>query len=225
MTKAAVAKNFPMYPWSDGSKRSYNGYATNFPLTENPISEAGLWIPGGISSPRTNPQTVGTHAYGTMSSFDGTNFIDSIAVLNAPFSANQSVQGTVWNTGAVDGLEIELVLRGNISALSNTGYEVDIVHTGPSVGLVSWNGPPNAFTILTTSNVNVSISDGDVWFAQMVGTVVTVKCNGNLVLTYDTAGDAFKIASGTPGIGFWNQTGSATNSPNFGWKHFQASNL
>lgn len=202
-----------------------NSYSTNFPLTENPLSESGTWINGSISSPRTSAQSVSGHAYGTMSSFDGTNFDDSVAILAKTFHQNQSVQGTLFNSGAINGQEAELVLRGNISASSNTGYETDLVLVTNSVNLVSWNGPPNNFTTLASATSGVSFANGAVWSAQIVGTVITIKCNGTTVLTHDTAGDAFQIASGSPGMGFWNETGSSTNSPNLGWSHFQASDL
>lgn len=218
----------PTVLYSAGLKPSpsIKSYSTNFPLTENPISEGAVWVSGGISSPRTNVQTANNHAYATMSSFDGTNFDDSIAVLAQGYSANQSCQGTIWNTGAINGQEVELVLRGNIAATSNTGYEVDLVIQGGTAALVSWNGPANIFTQLVANTAtNVSLNDGDVWLAQMIGPLITVKCNTNIVFTYDTSGDAFRILSGSPGMGFWNQTGSSANSPNFGWKHWQATEL
>lgn len=200
-------------------------FSTSFPLTENPISQGGAWISGGINPPRTDARTDGVHAFGTMSSFDGTNFPDSIAILSQIFPGNQWVQGTVWNTGAVDNTEIELVLRGNLTSSTNTGYEIDIVHGGPIINLVSWNGPDNDFTIIATQTSGITVNDGNIFYAQIVGTVITIKLNGTTVLTHDTSGDAFKIASGSPGIGFWNQTGSSTNSPLFGWKSFSAGSL
>jgi len=200
-------------------------YSTNFPLTENPISEGGKWISGGINPPRTNVQTASAHAYGTMTSFDGTNYDDSIAILSSAFPANQWAQGTLYNNGAVDLTEVELVLRGNLTATNNTGYEIDIVHSGPLVNLVSWNGPDNNFTILRGYNTGFTINDGDVFYAQIVGTVITLKCNGSTFATYDTSGDAFKVSSGSPGMGFWNQTGSSANSPKFGLKAYSAGSL
>lgn len=201
-------------------------YSTNFPLTENPLSEGGIWIDGGISSPRTNPQSVAGHAYGTMSSFDGTNFPDSIAVLAASYHPNQSVQGTIFNSGAIAGLEVELVLRGDITATNNTGYEVDLVLSNTSLGLVRWNGAPNDFTILQSGiTTNVSLANGSVWFAKIVGTLITVTCNGSAVTTYDTSADSLILQGGRPGLGFWNQTGSSANSPNFGWSNWQASEI
>lgn len=202
------------------------GFFTNFPSTENPLSQSGAWIEGGISSPRTNAQSTTGHAYGTMSSFDMVNFNDSIAVLAQNFPANQAVQGTIFNSSALSGQEVELILRGNISGASNTGYEVDLVLSNNSANLVSWNGPPNDFTILVNdATTNASFNNGDVWYAQIVGTVVTVKCNNLPVISYDTSGDTFKISSGHPGVGFWNQTGSSANSIKFGWSTFMANYL
>lgn len=200
-------------------------YSTSFPLTENPISEGGTWISGGINPPRTDAQTAG-HAYGTMTSFDGTNFDDSIAILSRVYPNNQWVQGVIWNASAPSNMEIELVLRGNLTSSNNTGYELDILDSGV-VSWVSWNGPDNTFTLLAQTTIGTSINDGDVWYGQIVGTVLSAKCNGVTVaaLTYDTTSDAVKIASGSPGMGFWNNTGSSTNSPKFGWKSFSAGSL
>lgn len=201
-------------------------YTTSFARAEVPISEDRRWTSGGINPSRTAVVTDGAHAYGTMGSFDSTNFIDSIAILTPSFPANQSVQGTIYNSSALSGQEAELVLRGNLTTVTNTGYEIDLVLSSGSISVVSWNGPANTFTVLQSGiTANVSFVDGAVWYAQIVGTVITVKCNGTTVTTYDTVSDAFKVASGNPGIGFWNQTGSVANSTKLGWKSFTAGSL
>ena len=200
-------------------------YTTTFPQIENPISESEAWISvGAINSHCTNVQTDGSIAYGTMVSFDSVNYTDSIALVTKAFPANQSVQVTLSNTSAPSGLEVELWLRGNASSSSMSGYECDLVVSSGSLYIVRWNGPANDFTILVSAiTANVSLADGAVWYAEIVGTVITVKCNGTTVYTYDTAAEgASKITSGNPGIGFWNETGSAGNQNKFGVKDFSA---
>ena len=65
-----------------------------FPVAENPISEGGHWLNGGVigldwHNVRTN---VGL-AYGTM--FEGGGFNDSTAVLTGAWGQTQTVQATV----------------------------------------------------------------------------------------------------------------------------------
>jgi len=199
-------------------------YNTSFPLTENPISESGAWIAGTISPPRTNVQSDGVHAFATMVSFDGTNFNDSVAILNGTWPANQWVQGTVYNQSALSGQECELVLHGTLTALTNTGLEIDCVLVTGHIDLVAWLGPPNSFSTLASAT-GITFNDGDVIYAQIVGTVVTIKKNGATVLTHDTAGDSLPFSSGAPGQGHWNQTGSAANCTKLGWKNWQAGAL
>ena len=72
-----------------------------------------------------------------------------------------------------------------------------------------------------------SFRDSDVWYADMVGNVITVKCNGKLVWRSDRSGDATIWTTGNPGIGFYVDTNLGTPSPNdtFGWKSFTAQSL
>jgi hypothetical protein len=202
-------------------------YTTNFPLTEPLISEGGKWISGGVNPPRTDVQTDGVHAFGTMISQPSNVFPDSIACLNSFSSNNHRVTGTLYNVGAVSGLEVELVLRCNLTSATNTGYEIDLVRSISAVNFVRWNGPDNNFTIATgfPISTNVNLNDGAVWVAQIVGNIVTVTCNGNAVFTADIT-TAFSgglvISSGTPGIGFWCETGNAADRTKFGLRNFSA---
>ena len=202
---------------------SVKSYSTNFNATENPISESGAWLSAAtINSNVTNVQTGGGIAYGTMISFDTVNYIDSIALMTGTFSVNQSVQATLSNSSAVSGLEAEIWLHGNITPTTVTGYEVDLVYGSGNLYLARWNGPANNYTqVAGPISANVVLTNGAVWYAEIVGTVITVKCNGTSVLVYDTAAEgASKITSGNPGIGFWNETGSAGNQNKLGWTDF-----
>lgn len=213
---------------------AYSGgfFTTNFPATENPLSQGGAFLLGAQASPRTNAQSAANHAYGTMvSTSGGTDYEDSCAILAAPFHANQSAQATIWNTGAVAGLEVELLLRGSISSGFVQCYEIDfVIEQGGFINIANWKGSPTSLDILasTFGSGNITYNDGDVVYADIVGTLITVKINNVTKLTCDTStfpGSNYPITSGSPGISFWNQTGSSSNSPNFGFKDFTAMGL
>jgi hypothetical protein len=231
-TKNVVKAGRVYYPWSDGSRRSYQEipYTTNFPLTENPISEGGKWRNGGIDAPRTNVQTDGAGAFGTMSTFDGTNFPDSVAFLNG-YTNDHSISTVLRNNAAPTTMEVEQILRGDITSTSQPGYEVDL---GQSFGLnlVRLNGPDNDFTIapgFPITGGSISTSDGAIWFSKIQGNLINVKCNGSFVVTnFDITtgfGGGLVITSGNPGQGYWNDTNSSANSPKFAWKSWTSDNV
>lgn len=212
-------------------------YSTNFPLTENPLSEGGLWIPGTVfaqgAATKGAPQTASGHAYSTMVSFDGTNFDDSIACLSG-FGANHEVTCTVANAGGATGLEVEILLRSDITSAHIFQYELDCVFNLGGIHLVRWDmtaGSPNSFTSLRAGQSNEApLADGDQVYGSIVGTVVTCKYKPfggsfTTLFTYDTAGDTTKYSTGNPGIGFWNETGSATNQPKLAFSSFAANTL
>jgi hypothetical protein len=204
-------------------------YTTDFNLSENPISEGGAWLSGAVA-PRTQVQTGNGNAYGTMVSFNGRDYPDSVACLAGPFPANQQITATLYNNGAVSGLEVELLLRCDFSLTRAFCYELDLVLSGGHVSWVRWDmttANPNTYQVLVAGppGSNIHFNDGAVWTARIVGTVLTAICDGVTVLTYDTANDGVKYSGGKPGIGFWNETGSSANSPKFAWKNFAAVSL
>ena len=102
-----------------------NSYTTNFPLTENPISEGGRWINGGtVGLDWTNVRTSPGKAYGTQS---GASYTDSTALLTGSWGNDQQVTATVYaTTPPAENCypEVELRLRSAISAHQNRGYEI-----------------------------------------------------------------------------------------------------
>jgi hypothetical protein len=207
-------------------------YTTNFPLTENPISEGGRWINGGIFG-KTNVQTSPGKAFGTMVGFDGTNFIDSCACLKG-FGPDQQITCTIANSGNFSGysLELELLLRAEIAADHIHLYEVDCVYGGSGIDLARWDmtkANPNSYTLLRARQQGeVPFSNGDQVQASIIGTLITVKYKRvggafATLFTHDTAGDSLRYSSGNPGIAAWNQTGSASAEPLFAWSSFAAS--
>ena len=100
-------------------------YTTNFPGTENPISEGGKWTNGkanGIdwADCRTTPG----FAFGTQSGVTG--YDDDTALLTGTWGPNQAAQATVRSVNQNPNLyeEVEIRLRSSISAHSITGYEI-----------------------------------------------------------------------------------------------------
>lgn len=208
-------------------------YTTNFPNTENPISEGGRWTNGGVFGGKTNARTTPGKAFGTMTSFDGQNFIDSCACLSG-FGPDHEVTATIANNGAVGGLEVEILLRAGITSDHIFVYELDCVYSDRGIHLVRWDNTktnPNSYTFLRQLNGGEApFSNGDQVYAKVVGTVFTCryKRTGGAfsdLFTYDTAHDSVRYSSGSPGIGFWNETGSGANSSKFAWSSFTANTL
>ena len=215
-------------------------YTTNFPLSENPISDGGRWVNGGIFG-KTDVQTAPGKAYGTMVSFNGSQFIDSCACLSG-FGPNHEVLCTISNSGAVNGLEVEILLRADITSAHVFLYELDCVYADGGIHLVRWDmtkANPNSYTVLRKSHTvlrkllggEAPFSDGDQVYAKIVGTLVTCRYKRvgegafSDLFTYDTAHDPVRYSSGNPGIGFWNETGSASNQSKFAWSDFIANTL
>jgi len=212
-------------------------FNTTFPATENPINQGGVWVRGASEGVNwTDPRTTGGSpgiAWGTMTAFDGTHYIDSIAHLRG-FNANHSARGVVGGS-AVFGLEVELLLRFSITSGNARGYEWDLVGSSGNVILVRWNGPGGsagggagvAFDQIQTFS-GVTFADGDVFLAEASGPNMSIKRNGTLIGSVDV--QAWAVANGgsywstgQPGMGFWNETGSSNSG--FAWKQFTAANL
>src|SRR6267154_1724242 len=101
-------------------------YSTTFPLTENPISEGGIWTNGkAVGIDWSNVRTTAGLAFGTQTGFDGLN--DSIAVLHGTWRPNQTATATVHTVNQQSGgvfEEVELLLRFTIAGDNATGYEL-----------------------------------------------------------------------------------------------------
>jgi hypothetical protein len=208
-------------------------YSTNFPLTESPISEGGRWTNGGIFG-KTNVQTSPGKAYGTMVAFDGKNYIDSCACLKG-FGPDQTVTCTIANSGGFSGysLELEILLRADITADHIHVYEVDCVYGDLGINLARWDmtrANPNAYTVLRARQQGEApFATGDQVQASIIGTLVTVKYKRagatafSTLFAHDTAGDSLRYSTGNPGIAAWNETGNAADESLFAWTNFSAS--
>jgi hypothetical protein len=206
-------------------------YTTNFPLTENPLSEGGKWVDGkAVGNAWNNPASGGGKAYASvLSGATGNRYDDSVAHLSTSFqtfNANQYAQGTVYLASGYSGQshEIELLLHFSISSNNAHGYEILWGLTG-YMAVVRWNGASGDYTpVYDPGSGSMPVpKDGDVLRAEMSGNTITVKLNGSTVATVNVSSAGNVWTSGQPGIGFW-PVNSATPQ-NYGWKTFEAGNL
>jgi hypothetical protein len=220
VVRLGLAALFPVFTWAQGT------YNSNFPLTENPISESGKWIDGGVTGlDWTNVRTTPGLAFGTQSGTAGGNaqYADSTAVLAGTWGPNQTVQATIAVTNASSSSsvfeEVELRVRTIITAHSITGYEINCSVSANAgkfyLQIVRWNGPIASWRLLDSKAAHAV--NGDVLKATIRGSTITAYLNGAQVVqvtdnTYN---------SGSPGIGFFLQGASGLNA-NYGFSSFTA---
>ena len=203
---------------------SLNSYTTNFPLTENPISESGNWINGGsVGLAWSNVRTTPGLAFGTESGSGG--YDDSTAVLAGSWSADQMAQAVVHSTNQNSNVfeEVELRLRTTIAANRITGYEFNFRALASGdiyVQIVRWNGAFGSFSLIDSLK-GPGIHNGDVIKATAVGNILTSYVNGNQILQVTDS----TYNSGSPGMGFFNQSGTASLDSNYGFSSFTAAEL
>lgn len=191
-------------------------YTSSFPLTENPISEGGVWVNGASTGlDWNNVRTTTGKVFGTQVPNVPNYYSDSTAVLSGIWGADQDVTATVFTT-TTTGREVELRLRTTITAHSITGYEVLFVAysngaTG-DVQIVRWNGPVASFTVLGSGGSAV-ITQGTVVRATITGNTIRAYVNGTQVAT---ATDS-TYTTGSPGVGFFLNSGTITDNASFGF--------
>jgi hypothetical protein len=196
-------------------------YSSNFPLTENSISENGKWINGktmGLdwANVRTSPGL----AFGAQT--DTAQYDDSTAILMGTWGADQSAWATVHTVNQSSSLfeEVEIRLRTSISTNRITGYEVSFRCTADGsqyVQIVRWNGPLGDLTYVSATT-GPGIHDGDVVKATIAGNTITAYINGVQVVQ----GTDSTYTSGSPGMGFNIQGGSASQEADYGFNGFAA---
>ena len=196
-------------------------YTTNFPGTENPISESNNWVNGQTTGLKwKNVRTTPGLAFGTETGSGG--YDDSTAVLTGSWNADQSAQATVKIAHADSGgglfEEVEVRLRTTISANNLSGYEINcsVIQGNPYMQIVRWNGPLGSWTLLDARDVGCR--NGDVLKGTISGSTITAYKNGSAVFSVNDG--TFK--SGSPGVGFYLQGGSSSMSGNFGFSSFTA---
>ena len=204
-------------------------YTTNFPNTENPISEGGNWKNGAADGVDwTNCRTKPGLVFGTESGTSRNQYDDSTCILTGSWGPVQTVQATVFSQNQSNRYhqEMELRLRSTMTAHSSTGYEIlfRACHLGGYATIVRWNGALGNFTYLNqhaSSNYH-GIQTGDVVKA-------TIDENG-VIIGYVNGVEVIRAADttytgGNPGMGFWlllrGEEGRGTNA-DYGFSAFTA---
>lgn len=197
-------------------------YATNFPNTENPISEGHIWVSG--STVRSAPGV----AFGTQTGALPPPYTDSTALLTGTWGNDQFVQIVVWWDGAPgtnnDYDEVEIRLRGTLAKNWSRTYNINCRVGTPSadsyIQMGRGNGPPDDFTppIAELRGPSAACQNGDVITGTIVGSVITAYINGKKVIQ----GMDSVIRSGAPGFGFFHQ-GTHGQNNDFGISSFTAS--
>jgi hypothetical protein len=201
-------------------------YATDFNLTEDPISEGENWVNGGDAGLDWHNVRAGNgYAYGTPAAI---RYSDPTAVLAGPWGADQYIEGVVYSAGpdASQYEEVELRLRTTTTAHSITGYEINdrCLRGNPAsyLQIARWPGPlardiGDSTMLFSQTGTDWGVRDGDVVRAEIIGDTIRVWVNGVLKATVV---DPSPVPSGSPGIGM--NYGAGQTPSNFGWKSITA---
>jgi hypothetical protein len=218
----------------NGGMRPNVSFATSFDANESPLSDGGRWKhnnpwftrvvtnAGNASGTAPNPQNSGKYE-------------DSYAFLGGMgFPPNQYASGHIHKGASSGYLEVELLLRFSDTNNSTRGYECFLHQSGEYVSIARWKGGPlggpaavGYFDILGGASNVMPPKDGDLFEAQIVGNIITVKLAGATIASVDVAKfDGTVIESGDPGIGF-DAGASGSESPNssYGFQDFSAKGL
>jgi hypothetical protein len=234
-------------PVSDPTPPGAHSYQTNFPLTENPISEGGKWIGGraaGASLFAGGHIRNGGRLFGDVQTKPGfafgvdepTEFGDPTAILSGTWGPTQTISATVKVVKAPTKVccrEVELRLRTTISPHTITGYEAycSVMPDKRYCHIARWNGPTGSYWNFETAPTDEYVVDGDVLKATINGTnptIITLYKNGAQILqASDTgaAGGGFgaygPFPSGNPGIGFYGRPDISFREPHDpAWQNF-----
>lgn len=209
----------------EDSTEQRGAYSTRFPLTENPISEAGNWTNGQVTGlDWANVQTIRGLAFGTQTGAGDYN--DSTALLTGTWGPDQSAEAKVYSVNQDDNMfeEVELRLRSSLSSHRATGYEINFRCSKTQnayAAIVRWNGQLGNFMSLSTmTGPAYGVTTGDVVKATIQGNVITAYINRIPVLQ---ATDS-TYRTGNPGIGFYLHGTEGANG-DFGFSSFAATTL
>jgi hypothetical protein len=181
-----------------------------------------------------NVQTTAGFVFGVS---EPTQFGDPTGLLTGTWGPTQTVQATVKIITTPTGScchEAEVRLRNTISANRITGYEVycSVMPSDPYCHIASWGGPNGAWVNMENSSPSIYLKNGDVLKGTVTGTnpaTITMFINGSQVLSVQDSGtftfsDGRRYGpwtSGSPGLGFYDQTDNNWNR--FGFSSFTAS--
>jgi len=200
-----------------GAEAIAKTYTTNFPATENTVSEAGVW--NTCAASWTHIASSPGFAHGTQSGNNG--YDDSYGFLSG-FANDHEVSMTIKLIGTAN--ETEALLRWRTSGNNTYGYEV-LLNNGGGIQIVSWNGPLDDFTVLSYSQAfSAPAVTGDVFRAKIIGNVITPSLVHNGVTqTLPSFTDTSNLhPDGQPGVGFFWRTGDSYTNLTYGISQFTA---
>jgi hypothetical protein len=190
-------------------------YSTQFPATENPLSEGGMWMGGrSVGLAWADFQSVPGLAFGKQSGNSPGLYDDSVALLTGTWGPDQTVQAVVKTVNQNDNIfeELEIRLRSTLAADSSTGYECLFSARSSAkayVEVVRWNGPFGSWTQLDGRDGSAyALRDGDTIKCSVSGNTITLYINGAQKLQVTDA--TFLV--GSPGIGAYLQNATGVNA-------------
>lgn len=203
-------------------------YATDFPGTENPLSQGSNWISGGTTGGLwRDVQCTPGLAFGTGPSASPP-YDDPTAVLAGDWPVVQTAQARVV-INALDGVnqEVELRLLTRITPNRIVGYEfLFSITNNPYVEIMRWDGG------ITIDKFHSVAFGGSSQLATGHRVRATVSAAGLLSSYIDHLdGNGFQLIisgtdttyrEGSPGIGFFQHAGTAGPLSGFGFSSFAA---
>ena len=203
-------------------------YSTTFALTENPISEGGVWNRSNDTTYWGTFQTYGGSAHGTGYSPTPSDYKDNYSFLKGyGFGPVQEVRATIYldetaRYGWTKAHEFELHLHAAEGSGTYRCYEFGMNEAGGAF-IVRWNGAPGNWSQIDTYTFDAGIlHDGDEMMA-------TIDASGNIkgykngVLVASATDTTF--TDGEPGMGtFTREDPSGGSMSEFGFKTWSATN-
>jgi hypothetical protein len=208
-------------------------YSTNFPGTESVISEGGgVWQSQSTDLLRVS--TSGGLAYGNQDNSLG--YDDSYAFISPSYftaTPNQYGQAVIYREAAFNpafNMEVEIILRCSDAVGSpgtRTWYEI-LWNKDGDFSIIYLTGIADGFTDLSAPFTQTVPADGDVFRGECIesgaDTIITGYVNGVAKVAKTITGGSFRIASGQPGMAFFNR-GPLSANPKFCYTSWEGGNL
>jgi len=205
-------------------------YQTDFNTAQNPLSEGGVWHNNGLDW--TNVVTSNGVAYGTQDGHKEGPYDDSYAILSG-WPPDQYAEAVIHIESGIPAqyAEVEILLRWTDNAHYSNGYECNLAFNGQYAVIGRWPGPlgtdVSQYTVICPeTQAPFAPRDGDILAAQIVGYTITswlIRDGVKHQLCTGTDTKAGKLATGSPGIGFYWAGSPATSK--YGFTSFSAHSL
>jgi hypothetical protein len=203
------------------------GYYTNFPIVQDPLSEAGIWGYQGrdVGSIWNNVRVVniagiGHVAFGTQQDFGTNGFDDSNCLLNKNWGADVVAKATIYINPLLTGTthEVGLLMRRSTSAGAETGYEF-LMNYANGFQIIRWDPPftpyPQFTSIETAVGSPPAMATGNVLKVSSISNQLKMYMNNTLIATSTDS----TYATGRQGMNFFTRPGCPDND--FGFLDYQ----